>query len=50
MPRLCAHALVAAALAALVNASALTTTIAANERSCYYANVDKSGEKVPRAR
>jgi len=27
-------------------ASALTTTINANERSCFYANVDKVGEKV----
>lgn len=26
--------------------SALTTTIAANERTCFYAFVDKSGEKV----
>ena len=27
-------------------ASALTTTIPANERTCFYANVDKAGEKV----
>lgn len=31
---------------ALVNASALTTTISAHERSCFYAWVDKQGEKV----
>lgn len=30
----------------LVNASALTTTIAANQKTCFYALVDKSGEKV----
>lgn len=29
-----------------ISASALTTTIAANERSCFYASVDKVGEKV----
>lgn len=29
-----------------VSASALTTTIAANERTCFYALVDKAGEKV----
>ncbi|KAK4058115.1 hypothetical protein OIO90_000854 [Microbotryomycetes sp. JL221] len=29
-----------------VEASALTTTIPANERTCFYANVDKAGEKV----
>lgn len=27
-------------------ASALTTTIAANERQCYYVDVDKAGEKI----
>lgn len=30
----------------LVSSSALTTTIQANERTCFYAQVDKSGEKV----
>lgn len=29
-----------------VDASALTTTINANERTCFYALVDKVGEKV----
>lgn len=29
-----------------VSGSALTTTIAANERTCFYASVDKVGEKV----
>ena len=33
-------------LIAKTQASALTTTIAANERSCFYSNVDKEGEKV----
>lgn len=28
------------------NASALTTTVMAHETSCFYANVDKIGEKV----
>lgn len=34
------------------SASALTTTVPANERACFYANVDKAGEKVrsPRER
>jgi len=32
--------------ASLVASSALTTTIAANERTCFYALVDKAGEKV----
>lgn len=27
-------------------ASALTTPIAANERQCYYVDVDKAGEKI----
>lgn len=27
-------------------ASALTTAIAANERSCFYTDVDKAGEKI----
>ncbi|GAA6035124.1 hypothetical protein JCM8097_006375 [Rhodosporidiobolus ruineniae] len=40
----CLVALVALAPRAL--ASALTTTINANERTCFYANVDKVGEKV----
>lgn len=30
----------------LARASALTTTISAHERSCFYAWVDKEGEKV----
>lgn len=29
-----------------VEASALTTIIAANERLCFYADVDKAGEKI----
>lgn len=29
-----------------VRASALTTTLAANERLCFYADVDKAGEKL----
>merc|ERR1711939_749609 len=28
------------------SASALTTTVPANERACFYANVDKAGEKI----
>lgn len=28
------------------HASALTTSIAANERLCFYADVDKAGEKI----
>lgn len=34
------------ALAAFVQGSALTTAIAANERLCFYADVDKAGEKL----
>ncbi|THH10908.1 hypothetical protein EW146_g8230 [Bondarzewia mesenterica] len=34
------------ALAATVDASALTTALAANERLCFYADVDKAGEKI----
>ena len=34
------------ALAATSWASALTTPIAANERQCYYVDVDKAGEKI----
>jgi len=33
-------------LAGIAWASALTTPIAANERQCYYADVDKAGEKI----
>ena len=33
-------------LSALVNSSALSTTIAPNERLCFYADVDKAGEKL----
>lgn len=29
-----------------VRATALTTAIAANERLCFYADVDKAGEKL----
>lgn len=34
------------AFAATSWASALTTSIAANERQCYYVDVDKAGEKI----
>jgi hypothetical protein len=37
------------AAAQRVTASALTTTITANERTCFYAAVDKVGEKVRHA-
>jgi hypothetical protein len=33
-------------LSLAVNASSLTTTIAPNERVCFYADVDKAGEKI----
>lgn len=33
-------------LPATVHASALTTPIAGNERLCFYADVDKAGEKI----
>ncbi|KAF5345386.1 hypothetical protein D9757_003909 [Collybiopsis confluens] len=33
-------------LSLLVRGSALTTAIAANERLCFYADVDKAGEKI----
>jgi protein ERP2 len=33
-------------LALSVNSAALTTTIAPNERACFYADVDKVGEKI----
>lgn len=33
-------------LAIYVNGSALTTPIAPNERLCFYADVDKVGEKI----
>ncbi|KAJ3814336.1 emp24/gp25L/p24 family/GOLD-domain-containing protein [Lentinula lateritia] len=33
-------------LSILVHGSALTTAIAANERLCFYADVDKAGEKI----
>ena len=29
-----------------INAAALTTQLAANERLCFYADVDKVGEKI----
>lgn len=35
-----------AGAAASVNASALTTTIPPNQRLCFYADVDKVGEKI----
>jgi len=40
----CLFLLAAAALEA--HASALTVPIAANERQCFYADVDKVGEKI----
>jgi protein ERP2 len=33
-------------LSLLARGSALTTAIAANERLCFYADVDKEGEKI----
>jgi hypothetical protein len=33
-------------LAIFANGSALTTPIAPNERLCFYADVDKAGEKI----
>lgn len=36
----------AAFLFPFASGSALTTAIAANERTCFYALVDKAGEKV----
>ena len=33
-------------LALSAHASALTTAVAANERSCFYAEVDTAGEKI----
>lgn len=33
-------------LSLLARGSALTTAIAANERLCFYADVDKAGEKI----
>jgi hypothetical protein len=33
-------------LGILVHGSALTTPIAPNERLCFYADVDKAGEKI----
>ena len=38
--------LAALALAHYAAATALTTAIAANERLCFYADVDKAGEKI----
>lgn len=37
------------AFIATVHGSALTTTIPANDRTCFYAAVDKAGEKVSSA-
>ncbi|KAM0793145.1 hypothetical protein ACM66B_000621 [Microbotryomycetes sp. NB124-2] len=45
-PVLLVATLVCCVLVTGVDASALTTTIPANERTCFYANVDKAGEKV----
>jgi len=33
-------------LSIFVDASSLTTAIAPNERLCFYADVDKAGEKI----
>ena len=33
-------------LAIRTHAAALTTAIGANERTCFYADVDKAGEKI----
>lgn len=33
-------------LALSVNAAALTTALGANERLCFYADIDKVGEKI----
>jgi hypothetical protein len=38
--------LLAASVAVTAHASALTTPIAANEKLCFYADVDKAGEKI----
>lgn len=38
--------LLGAWLAVTAHASALTTPIAANEKLCFYADVDKAGEKI----
>ena len=35
-----------AGAAASVNASALTTTVPPNQRLCFFADVDKEGEKI----
>lgn len=45
LPFLC-FLLAALQLASHVRASALTTSIGANERLCFYADVDKAGEKI----
>ncbi|KAF8993584.1 hypothetical protein BDZ89DRAFT_972731 [Hymenopellis radicata] len=44
--RLATGWLVFCTLLSLVSGSALTTPIAANERLCFYADVDKAGEKI----
>jgi hypothetical protein len=46
MLRACLGILLPLWLAAMVNASALTTTISPNEKLCFYADVDKAGEKI----
>ena len=38
--------LILLAYAALASASALTTAISPNERLCFFADVDKVGEKI----
>ncbi|KAF8874910.1 emp24/gp25L/p24 family/GOLD-domain-containing protein [Mucidula mucida] len=46
MMRLATGCLFLSTLLSLVSGSALTTPIAANERLCFYADVDKAGEKI----
>ncbi len=46
MMRLATGCLFLSTLSSLVSGSALTTPIAANERLCFYADVDKAGEKI----
>ncbi|KIM37452.1 hypothetical protein M413DRAFT_448503 [Hebeloma cylindrosporum] len=46
LPRFLASLLFFLYLLLAVNASSLTTTIAPNERVCFYADVDKAGEKI----
>jgi hypothetical protein len=46
LPRLLAPALALLLGSSLVSASALTTTVEANDKSCFYIDADKVGEKV----